>query len=161
MRKAIKARGVLIFCLATIMFPCLTYAEGFFIEAKGSYYQPTDQYFKDIYGSGMTYGGEIGITLWKGIGIWAGGDYFSKKGELTFTEESTEIKIIPLYAGIKYQLREGKIAPYIGLGIGYFQYKETNPLGKVDKGDIGYIGQVGCLFKIIGGLFFDIKGSYS
>ena len=143
------------------MFSSLTYADGFFIEAKGNYCQPTDQYFKDIYGSGITYGGEIGIILWKWIGVWAGGDYFNKKGKMTFTEEETKIQITPIYGGIRFQLPNSSISPYLGFGFGYFQYKETNPIGKVEKGDIGYIGQVGCIFKIKGALFFDINGSYS
>ena len=139
----------------------LATAKGIFIELKGSYFNPSEKVFKDIYGSGMTYGGEIGIALWKGIDIWAGGDYFTKKGKLTFTEEETELQIMPIYGGIKIRLTRAKISPYIGLGVGYFQYKETNPIGKIEKGDIGYIGQVGCLFKVAGALFFDINGSYS
>lgn len=136
-------------------------ASNYMIELKISYFAPSEQAFIDVYGSGMTIGGEVGITLWKGFGVWAGGDYFSKKGELTFTEESTEIQIIPFYAGIRYQFGQEKIAPYLGLGIGYFRFKETNPLGKVEEADVGFIGQVGCLFKVVGSLFFDIKGSYS
>ncbi|UCC41209.1 MAG: outer membrane beta-barrel protein [Candidatus Aminicenantes bacterium] len=148
--------------IASIVFLSVSaIAADFMVELKTSYFAPSEQIFKDVYGSGMTIGGEIGITLWKGLGIWAGADYFSRKGELTFTEESTKIQIIPLYAGIRYQFQQEKIAPYIGLGIGYFRFKETNPIGKVEEGDIGYIGQVGCLFKVVGSLFFDIKGSYS
>lgn len=134
---------------------------GFFLEVQGVYFQPSDQVFKDIYGSGMYYGGEIGINIWKGIGIWAGGQYINKKGKLTFTQEETEIKIMPFYGGIKFRLPDAKISPYISLGVGYFKYKETSPIGTVEKGNIGYIGQLGCLFKILGPLVIDIKGSYS
>lgn len=143
------------------MFSALSNAETFFIEAKGNYFQPKDQSFKDIYGKGMSFGGEIGITLGKGISIWAGGHYFSKKGELTLTEEDTKIHIIPLYAGLRYRLEKASIRPYVGFALGYFRYKEANPIGTVKKGDIGYIGQIGVIFKVGGLLFFDIKGSYS
>lgn len=145
----------------TIFLSGLANAADYMFELKTNYFTPSEQSFKDVYGSGMTYGAEIGITLWKGIGIWAGGDYFTKKGKMTFTEEETELQIIPLYGGIKFRLLKGGISPYIGLGIGYFLFKETNPVGKVEEGDIGYIGQAGFLIKIAGALFFDIKGSYS
>ena len=154
-------KRILAIIASIVLLSVSVHAADYMIELKTSYFTPSEQAFKDVYGSGMTFGGEVGITLWKGFGIWAGGDYFSRKGELTFTEESTEIKIIPLYAGIRYQFRQEKIAPYIGLGIGYFRFKETNPIGKVEEGDLGFIGQVGCLFRVVGSLFFDIKGSYS
>ena len=149
--------------LTAFIFLCGTFAYGgnFQIEVIGHYFQPSEKVFKDIYGSGMSYGGEISINLWKWIAFWAGGDYYSKNGTTTFTEEETKIRIVPFYAGIKFQLKRSSINPYAGFGLGYFQYKETNPIGKVEKSDLGYIGQVGCLFKIFGSLFIDIKGSYS
>ncbi len=156
-----RAKGILIFCLAVIPFPALSQAGVFSIEAKGNYFQPKDQSFKDIYGSGIGFGGEIGMTLGKGLSIWAGGHYFSKKGKLTFTEEDTKIQIIPLYAGLRYQLAKADIRPYVGFALGYFRYKEANSIGTVRKGDIGYIGQAGIIFKVGGALFLDIKGSYS
>lgn len=141
-----------------------TFAYGgrvFKIEAIGYYFQPSDKAFKNIYGSGISYGGEISITIWKWISILAGGNYYYKKGKTSFAKEETEIQIIPLYGGIKLQLPNSNISPYAGFGIGYFTYKETSLIGKVEEGNIGYIGQLGCLIKIAGGLFLDIKGSYS
>ncbi|NIM58080.1 MAG: outer membrane beta-barrel protein [Candidatus Aminicenantes bacterium] len=156
-----RAKGILLFCLTIIMFSALSHAEVFFIEAQGNYFQPKDQSFKDIYGNGKSFGGEIGVTLSKGISIWAGANYFSKKGKTTFTEEDTEIQIIPLYAGVRYRLAKTSIRPYVGLAVGYFRYKEVNQIGTVKKGDIGYIGQIGVIFKVGGALFLDIKGGYS
>ncbi|NIO48888.1 MAG: outer membrane beta-barrel protein [Candidatus Aminicenantes bacterium] len=156
-----RAKGILVFCLTIIMFPALSHAGAFFIEANANYFRPKDQSFKEIYRNGKSFGGEIGITLGKGISIWAGGHYFSKKGKLTFTEEDTKIQIIPLYAGLRYRLEKANIRPYVGFAIGYFRYKEANPIGTIKKGDIGYIGQVGIIFKVGGALFLDIKGSYS
>ena len=147
--------------LIFFLFGTLVFGGNFRIEAVGYYFQPSEKAFKDIYGSGITYGGEIGLNLWKGIGIWAGGDYYTNKGKSTFTKEDIEIQLFPLYGGIKIQLPKSSIRPYAGFGVGYFQYIETTPFGTVEKGDIGYIGQVGCMFKIGGALFFDIKGSYS
>lgn len=134
---------------------------GFLIEALGIYFQPSDENFKEIYGGGTFYGGEIGISFWKGIGIWAGGHFFNKKGKTTFTEEEIKLQIIPIYGGLKFRVPNANVSPYLGLGVGYFKYKETTPMGTAEKGDIGYIGQIGVVFKILGPLILDIKGSYS
>ncbi len=133
----------------------------FSLEVIGSYFQPSHQSFKDIYGGGISFGGEISITLMKGISIWIGGYFFTKTGLTTFTEEETKIQITPIYVGLKFRRPEARISPYFGIGVGYFQYKETCPIGTVEEGDIGYIGQIGCIFKVIGPLFLDFKGSYN
>ena len=58
--------------------------------------------FRDIYGEGIMYGGEVNIRVWKALEVWFGASYFYKKGELTFTKEETKLKIVPIGAGIKY-----------------------------------------------------------
>lgn len=131
------------------------------LEATGSFFQPSDQAFKEIYGSGYYFGGEITLTIMKGVGIWVGVSYYSKDGLTTFTQEPTTIKIMPVYGGIKFRVPEKRVSPYVGLGVGYFSYTEESEIGTVKKGDIGYIGQVGVIFKLIGPIILDFKGSYS
>ena len=130
-------------------------------EAVGSYFQPSDQVFKSIYGSGTYFGAEINITLMRGVSLWAGAHMFSKTGLTTFTQEPTEISITPIYGGLKFRAPSAKVSPYLGLGVGYFQYKETSAIGEVQKGDIGYIGQLGILINVIGPVYLDLKGCYS
>ena len=155
-----KIRALII--TAFILFGTLAYGgDRFRLEAIGYYFQPTESAFKDLYGGGMSFGGEFSATIWKSIGMWVGTDVFSNNGECTFTKDKIELQIIPFHGGLKFQLPNPRIKPYAGIGIGYFKYKESTPFSKVDKGDIGYLGQIGCLFKVVGGLFFDIKGSYS
>lgn len=86
----------------------LARTEGLTIQARGSYFHPSDQVFRDIYGNGISWGGELGFKLSKRIGVWAGGDYFSKVGKLVITEEETKVRIAPLTAGAKYYLAVGK-----------------------------------------------------
>jgi hypothetical protein len=159
--KAMKR--ILIFCLAVVLFSSLAQGK-FLLEAKGSYFLPSDKNFKIVYAGKfeewICYGGEIGITLGKGVGIWAGGHYFNKKGKLTLTEEETKIQITPVYGGIKFRLSQSGVVPYLGVGVGYFQYKEESRIGKISKADIGYIGQAGLLFKL-GVIVIDFQASYS
>ncbi|MGD2246092.1 MAG: hypothetical protein PVI11_06055 [Candidatus Aminicenantes bacterium] len=161
-----KIRRFMLFSLFLVLFSGFVYGGGFLIEAKGLYFQPSDQNFKDIYSNGsfknwVSYGGEIGVTIWKGLGIWAGGHYFLGKGELTYTQEETKIWLIPVYGGLKFRVLKGNVSPYIGVGVGYFLYKERNRIGKVERGDIGYIGQAGLLFKILKLFIIDIQASYT
>ena len=135
--------------------------ESFRIEGMVHYFQPTDEFFKDIYGSGMVFGGEIGIKLWEWVSLWAAADFYNKEGKTTFTEEVTELRIIPVSGGLMFQTMSSVFRPYTAIGVGYFQYSEENPIGKVKNGDIGYIVQLGCRIKVAGPLFFDVKGSYS
>jgi len=157
-----KGIVIILVCSVLFLFSGAAYGGKFFLEAKGMYFQPTDQYFKDIYAGGtFTYGGEIGIGIFKNLEIWAGGHYFKKTGKLTYTQEETTIEIMPICVGMRLRSSQGKLSLYVGAGVGNFQYKEENPIGTVDEKDIGYIGQVGVIFKIMGALFIDIKGNYS
>lgn len=135
--------------------------DSFRIEGLVQYFQPSDEAFKDIYGSGMMYGGEISIKVWEWISIWAGADYYSEAGKTTFTQEDTDLRITPIYGGVMFQLPNRNFQPYTALGIGYFLYEEENPIGQIDGGEIGYIVQLGLRVKTFGPLFFDIKGGYS
>ncbi len=135
--------------------------DSFRITGMANYFQPSDEYFKNIYGSELTYGGEIGIKLWKWISLWSAADFYTKKGQTTFSEEETDIQIIPIFGGLMFQFTNSSFRPYTAFGIGYFQYKETNPIGTVEDGDLGYVIQAGIRFKPIDLLFLDFKTSYS
>ena len=139
----------------------LVRAESLTIQARGSYFNPTDQVFRDIYGNGMIWGAELGFRLTERIGVWAGADYFSKVGKLIFTEEETKVRIAPLTAGAKYYLTLGRLMPYVGAGLGYFQYKETNSIKTVEKGAIGFVVRAGLVFKLGAPFFMDIQGTWS
>jgi opacity protein-like surface antigen len=159
--KMNASRGVWTGILLLATVAGLIRAEILTIQARGSYFNPTDQVFRDIYGNGMSWGGELGFRLTKRIAIWAGGDYFSKIGKLNFTEEETKVRIAPLTVGAKYYLALGRLMPYAGAGLGYFQYKETNSIGTVEKGDIGFVVRTGLVFKLGAPFFMDVQGTWS
>ena len=131
------------------------------VEVKAHYLQPSEEAFREIYGEGMMYGGEVSVGIWKSLEVWFGGSYFSKTGELTFTKEETKVEIYPLGGGIKYRLSKGVLSFYVGAGLNYYQYKESNPLGDVSKGGLGYIGKIGSYVNITGGFLIDLYVNYS
>ena len=89
-------RGVWTAIMLIAAIAGLIRAEGLTIQARVSYFNPTDQAFRSVYGDGLRWGGELGFKLTRRIGFWAGGDYFAKVGKLAFTEEETKIRIAPL-----------------------------------------------------------------
>jgi hypothetical protein len=132
------------------------------IVAKAKYFMPSEQAFKDIYGSGTMYGGEIDIGIWQNFELCISGQSFTKKGELTFTEEETTLKILPVGIGIKYvHPVGGTVEIYGGIGINYYSYKEENPIGSVSTNKTGYFGTIGTYVKVVDGLFIDLFLDYS
>jgi len=129
---------------------------------KGIYFSPSDKDFKDIYGGGMMYGGEFSFRIAKSLDLWIGGSYFSKKGNLTYTRDETNLTLIPLGGGLRYRFMSGrKISPYVAAGPEYFLYKESNVLGDVNSGGIGFIGKAGVLIGLAGSFGLEVHAGYS
>jgi hypothetical protein len=161
-KKGVFVMRKLIIIFVTLIFlSSLSNASDVIVELKAHYLSPSEQAFKDIYGGGMMYGGEVSIGVLRGLGVWLGGSYFSKTGELTFTKEETKLEIYPLGGGLKYTMSMGIFYIYAGAGLNYYQYKESNPLGDVTEGGLGYIGKIGSYVKVTGGLLVDLYVNYS
>ncbi len=62
------------------------------------------------------------------------------------------LEIYPLGGGLKYTMSTGIFYIYAGAGLNYYQYKESNPLGDVTKGGLGFLGKIGSYVKVTGGL---------
>ena len=106
-------------------------------------------------------GGELSFSISERGAIWAGGDYYSKVGKLGFTQDETKIRIVPLAAGVKYYFSGGRLRPYAGAGAAYFQYKETNSIGTIEKGDVGFVARAGLLVMLGPTFFMDVQGGWS
>lgn len=130
-------------------------------KIKGSYFYPSDKAFQDIYGGGMMYGAEASTEILKNLEMWVGADYFSRKGELSFTKEETRLKIIPAGGGVRYIFSGRETTFYCGLGVNYYRYRESNRLGTVNWGRLGVAGKVGCLLKVKEKMFIDLYLNYS
>jgi len=155
MRKIFVMIGVLLFVSGS------AHAVDIILEFKTQYFSPSDEEFKDIYGGGVMYGGEVSIGVWKGLELWFGGSYFSREGELTFTKEKTELQIIPVGGGLRYRWRGKSLSPYLAAGLGLYQFKESNPIGEVDLGEVGFVAAIGTYVRIAGGLLIDLYANLS
>lgn len=153
-----KLRILLIFI---VFFTGASHASKFLIEIKGSYFSPTEKAFQDIYGGGMTFGGEVSIGIWKKLQFWLGGNYYSGAGELTYTGEKTSLQIIPIGGGLKYEFSTGTLRFYGGIGVNLYNYRETNILGEAKESSLGYIGKIGVYIQLTKGLLIDIYSEYT
>jgi len=144
-----------------IEFPDTDKEKNFTFLGRVDYFSPTEEIFKTVYSDGLNYGGEITVSLWKGISIYFGASVFSKKGEMTPLGEETTINIIPIELGVVYKFSKTKINPYIGAGLGYYSLSEESFLGKVTANNIGYFGQLGVVINLIKAFVIDINAKYN
>jgi opacity protein-like surface antigen len=138
------------------------------VQVKGSYFFPSDSYFKSIYGSALMFGAKAAYDLKSGLGFWLGVDVYSKSGttevlgDSSIAGESTKLSLVPVTAGVRYVYKAGRLlSPYVGVGLGYFFYKESNSIGTVSKSELGFAAQAGVMVYLGQRAFLDIQGSYS
>lgn len=140
-----------------LLIPSLSLAKMGTVEANLGYFSPVfEEAFQEIYGGGWTYGGDLTFDVWKGLGIWAGVDFFSKTGELTFTKEETQLALTSFVVGAQYTFFQSPVSFFAGLGTRVVLYKESNVLGEPKKTGIGLEAKVGAYKKLIAGLFVEV-----
>lgn len=120
------------------------------LEISGSYFYPSEKAFREIYGQGAKFGIDISRNIWKDLEFHFEIHYFSKRGNLTFTRESTRVKILPLGANLRYIFLKKKIQFYAGAGLTYNYFEEKNPIGRVKESKPGLSVKVGGYKKVTG-----------
>jgi hypothetical protein len=132
------------------------------LELQSSYFRPSEQAFREIYGAGQSYGLEAGLRITKWLEAWAGGAMFTKKGHLSFTGEETSVKINRAGAGLMAVLPLGTHIQ-IGLGAGALihVFEEKNIIGIASKTSLGYMARGKLIIKLISGFFLDLRADYS
>jgi hypothetical protein len=119
--------------------------------------------YEEVYGkNNLIYGIDIGYNFGKFFQAFLHGEFFTAKGELSFSKEETTLTIIPLEIGarVKYMLGRQMFYPYFGVGAGYYLYKEENLIGTVDDGQFGFFTEGGINVYFLDYLFLDLKMKY-
>lgn len=155
MRKIALHLSLLLLLSSTVQ------AKEVILKLTCGYFLPAEQAFKDVYGNGLTWGGEAAIYVWKNVGLWLGGGYFGKEGRLTFTQEETKVQILPFGGGIKLKTSSENLDLYSGLGLRYNSFKESNPIGEASKGGLGIVVMIGGIIKILKEVALDLSVEYS
>ncbi|MFQ6108493.1 MAG: hypothetical protein ACE5L7_02950 [Candidatus Aminicenantales bacterium] len=120
------------------------------LEISGSYFFPSEKAFRDIYGPGGKWGLDISRNIWKNMEVYLEAHYFTKRGKLTFTQESTRLRILPLGVGLKYLFLKKRTHLYAGAGITYNVFEEKNPIGRTRDYQWGVAVRLGALRKMKG-----------
>ncbi len=135
--------------------------KNFSIKIKGAYFQPSNNSFKDMYKNRLLGEGEFAVRVFKFIELWLGGNYYSGKGKLPFSQEDTNMRLIGIGGGLKFRATIGAFSPYLGLGPLVYFYEEKNPIGTAKGNNLGFIGHTGCYLFLSKCIFLDFFLSYT
>jgi hypothetical protein len=137
-------------------------ASGFRLELKGSYFTSENQIFRDVYGSAPKFGLEAGLTLFKNVSIWVGADYLSKKGGLTVTDDATQVWLMPVSAGLRYESPAAKwLLLHLAAGVQEVFFKEDSSLGTTKKNALGFTARAGAVLRLSKALGIDLFAGWS
>ena len=128
----------------------------------------SEKLFEDVYGStAIIYSFDAAMKVWQTLEVFVHTDYLAKTGELTFTGEESDFKLIPIELGGRYLIPtkkascDSKLFLYMGAGAGYYLIKEENAIGTVDEKKVGFFGEGGFRFYFTGSIFVDAKLKYT
>jgi opacity protein-like surface antigen len=125
------------------------------------YFLASDSAFKDIYGNGAVFGGELRLGGKRIVG-WLEGSYRERVGKFSFTGEKTKVKITGIEVGALYRIIPGNISPYAGAGVGYYMFNESNdPIGTAKQSKIGFCGAAGVSVFIGRSFVLDARAKFS
>ena len=120
------------------------------LEINLAFFYPSEKAFREIYGQGPKYGLDLSLNFWKRLELHLESNYFAKKGKLTFSQEDTKLKLVPLSLNIRWVFLQKRLNLYAGAGATYIFFEEKNPLGQVKANKIGPMAKIGCFTRIKG-----------
>ena len=77
------------------------------------------------------------------------------------TEDETKVNLTNIEAGAIFRILTGRIAPYVGAGLGYYMFKETNFLGKASQNKLGYCVVSGITAAVVKNIILDLRLKYN
>ncbi|HVP90500.1 MAG TPA: hypothetical protein VMS75_04710 [Terriglobales bacterium] len=154
-------RAVVAAALAASLFAAA--ASAVEVEARAGYFIPSSRDVRAVYPNGVPFGADISVPLLDVISVWGGIDIFRKTGKLTYTEEPTMLRVMPVFLGLKLGSvrRSRAVRPYAAAAAGYFSYKETNVIGTASGRRLGLVAQAGLLVRLKGRVSLDFHARYT
>jgi len=156
----IRRRAILAFALFLAGMTSAARGAGVNLTLKAGMFFPSDAVFWDVYKNVTFFGGELAVPLAGGLHIWAGAEYHGDRGLLPVTLEESKLRLVPLYAGLRYHFGRSSVRPYLGAAAAFFLLKEENPIGTASESGLGFLGQGGLLVKLGGRIGLDVFVNY-
>ncbi len=125
------------------------------------YFIPQERLVKDIYGKSIFFDVGCEYLLSEKLSTWGSVSYMTRTGSMTGADDSTDMTVIPILAGIKYRLVSGELMSlYCGGGVGFFSFKESNYIGTASEFKFGYQLKAGAMFPLSDKTAIDIETRY-
>ena len=122
----------------------------------------TDSDFKEVYGSIIpSWHMGLGIFLWDSLELFFRTDFYNKKGKETLSGEETSIRVFPIEMGLTFFLSQNKVQPFIGLGGGYYTFKEEASIGTASSQTFGFFSHIGVRYHLKKKFYIELMGKYS
>lgn len=155
-------RGLLISILVLFLMVPIYSAGSFSISFTGNYLSPSDDDYKDIYGSSVFFPElKLGYKIFNNFYLWAGYGMFSATGETPELKEETKSNQNFLSFGAGYNGDFTKKLGYIvELGAVSISYKEEAMELEISKKAFGFRADVGLVYNISSTFFAVVSAGY-
>jgi hypothetical protein len=127
-------------------------------------YDMKEPRFDAVYPSGGVMAGlGVSVALISNLNVYLEAKYWMREGQLTFTKEKTDFRLVPVSLGARYILPLGIANPYLGAGGDIYFYHEDNPIGTTLNHTGGYhvMGGTYLRFSKSFPLMLDLKLKYT
>jgi len=120
-----------------------------------------DDAFADVYDQfNLSLNADLALKIGKSFEIFFHSDFMSLKGALTYTGGETKLSLIPIELGLRFIMGKKKLHPYLGLGGGFYMFKEESEIGEFDENVFGFFAETGLRYDLSKRFFFDLKVKY-
>ncbi len=166
---------VSVFFFLILLFAPSLQADEYIAEFKAGYFRPTNDILRQIFPDGWAnYQGELSYSpfsrscrnWWRGLFVWASGNYLHSRGQSAVGIQDCQIKIIPAAGGIKYlHSLPCCVQAYGSIGLKYFWLRldtKDEFSKRIDRAQgLGGVFSVGALFHPLRFVIIDFFVDYS
>ena len=139
-------------------------AKDLYLEARGAYFYPTGDRFRESYSGSGIYGLEFDFQIYKRYLGWLETDFYTEKGYTKGDRDHMKIDIIRYSFGFKYLYDKYFIQPYIGIGpaVVWLHSHVDSPylIRCLSQTGVGPLAKVGAFIKLPKSIFIDIYADY-
>jgi hypothetical protein len=130
------------------------------VTLKVGFFFPGDRVFRQVYSSGPFFGVDVAVPFTPLFRVWAGAELFGQTGHLSVSAEPSRVRVAPLFAGLRLELDQYKLRPYVGAAAAYFFVHESNPLGTASEGGLGLLSQAGIQARLGRSFLVDVHAGF-